>query len=316
MSGTSAHGQGHATSFAMIVSDRLGIPIGPDQLRAVRHRVVPSGGGTGGSRSLQLGGSAVVRGRPRRARAGGRGSRRGLLEADAGRHRGSPTTGVRRRRRARRPARRWRDLAAPGRRARRLAARRPRRAADGRDVPVRRPRLGGRGRHRDRPGDPAAARRGRRLRPDPEPDDRRRPAARRHRPGHVAGALGAVRVRRRRAAADLDLRRLPDADRGRHDPASRRPTPRPRPTSTSSAPRGSASPARSAPRRPCRAPSSTRCATSGVRHIDIPCTPERVWPAIQEARAGDAPRPLARAAGGVRRSSRRDGEDGPRRVEV
>src|SRR5262249_33577626 len=27
MSGTSAHGQGHATSFAMIVADRLGIPL-------------------------------------------------------------------------------------------------------------------------------------------------------------------------------------------------------------------------------------------------------------------------------------------------
>ncbi|MDQ6642040.1 MAG: xanthine dehydrogenase family protein molybdopterin-binding subunit [Actinomycetota bacterium] len=59
MSGTSAHGQGHATSFAMIVSDRLGIPM--DQIRYVQSDtyVVRTGGGTGGSRSLQLGGSAV-----------------------------------------------------------------------------------------------------------------------------------------------------------------------------------------------------------------------------------------------------------------
>ena len=59
MSGTSAHGQGHATSFAMIVSDRLGIPM--EQIRYVQSDtfVVPTGGGTGGSRSLQLGGSAV-----------------------------------------------------------------------------------------------------------------------------------------------------------------------------------------------------------------------------------------------------------------
>jgi carbon-monoxide dehydrogenase large subunit len=59
MSGTSAHGQGHATSFAMIVSDRLGIPM--DRIRYVQSDtfVVPTGGGTGGSRSLQLGGSAV-----------------------------------------------------------------------------------------------------------------------------------------------------------------------------------------------------------------------------------------------------------------
>ena len=60
MSGTSAHGQGHATSFAMIVADRLGIPI--EQISYVQSdtRTVPTGGGTGGSRSLQLGGSAVA----------------------------------------------------------------------------------------------------------------------------------------------------------------------------------------------------------------------------------------------------------------
>lgn len=57
--GTSAHGQGHATSFSMIVSDRLGIPI--ESIRYVQSDTaeVPKGGGTGGSRSLQLGGSAV-----------------------------------------------------------------------------------------------------------------------------------------------------------------------------------------------------------------------------------------------------------------
>jgi carbon-monoxide dehydrogenase large subunit len=60
MSGTSAHGQGHATSFAMIVADRLGIPV--EKIRYVQSdtRLVRTGGGTGGSRSLQLGGSAVA----------------------------------------------------------------------------------------------------------------------------------------------------------------------------------------------------------------------------------------------------------------
>ncbi|MDQ1521068.1 MAG: aerobic carbon-monoxide dehydrogenase large subunit, partial [Actinomycetota bacterium] len=58
--GTSAHGQGHATSFGMIVSDRLGIPL--ERIRFVQSdtAAVPRGGGTGGSRSLQLGGSAVA----------------------------------------------------------------------------------------------------------------------------------------------------------------------------------------------------------------------------------------------------------------
>jgi len=57
--GTSAHGQGHATSFAMLVSDQLGIPIDSIKFVQADTAVVPRGGGTGGSRSLQLGGSAV-----------------------------------------------------------------------------------------------------------------------------------------------------------------------------------------------------------------------------------------------------------------
>ena len=59
MAGTSGHGQGHATSFSMIVSDRLGIPM--ERIRFVQSdtALVRSGEGTGGSRSLQLGGSAV-----------------------------------------------------------------------------------------------------------------------------------------------------------------------------------------------------------------------------------------------------------------
>jgi carbon-monoxide dehydrogenase large subunit len=57
--GTSGHGQGHATSFAMLVSEQLGIPIESIKFVQADTAVVPRGGGTGGSRSLQLGGSAV-----------------------------------------------------------------------------------------------------------------------------------------------------------------------------------------------------------------------------------------------------------------
>ncbi len=58
--GTSAHGQGHATAFAMLASDRLGIPF--EKIRFVQSdtAVVPRGSGTGGSRSLQMGGNAVL----------------------------------------------------------------------------------------------------------------------------------------------------------------------------------------------------------------------------------------------------------------
>ena len=60
MSGTSAHGQGHATSFSMIVADRLGIPMSEISYTQSDTHLVRSGGGTGGSRSLQLGGNAVA----------------------------------------------------------------------------------------------------------------------------------------------------------------------------------------------------------------------------------------------------------------
>ena len=59
VTGTSPHGQGHETSFAQIASAILGIPM--DRIRVVHSDtgVVPSGEGTYGSRSLQIGGSAV-----------------------------------------------------------------------------------------------------------------------------------------------------------------------------------------------------------------------------------------------------------------
>jgi carbon-monoxide dehydrogenase large subunit len=59
--GSSPHGQGLATTFVMMLSDRLGIPM--DQI-TVRHGdtdEVPKAVGTFGSRSLQLGGSAVTK---------------------------------------------------------------------------------------------------------------------------------------------------------------------------------------------------------------------------------------------------------------
>jgi carbon-monoxide dehydrogenase large subunit len=61
MAGTSAHGQGHQTAFAMIVNAQTGIPLDRIHLLPVDTDLVRSGGGTGGSRSLQLGGSAVLR---------------------------------------------------------------------------------------------------------------------------------------------------------------------------------------------------------------------------------------------------------------
>jgi carbon-monoxide dehydrogenase large subunit len=59
--GTSAHGQGHETAFSMIVAELLGVAI--EQVRVVQSdtALVPRGGGTMGSRSLQTAGSALYR---------------------------------------------------------------------------------------------------------------------------------------------------------------------------------------------------------------------------------------------------------------
>ncbi|CAG4920321.1 xanthine dehydrogenase family protein molybdopterin-binding subunit [Acidithrix sp. C25] len=57
--GTSGHGQGHPTTFSMLVADTLKIPLEKIKFIQSDTKEVPRGGGTGGSRSLQLGGSAV-----------------------------------------------------------------------------------------------------------------------------------------------------------------------------------------------------------------------------------------------------------------
>jgi carbon-monoxide dehydrogenase large subunit len=59
--GTLSHGQGHQTSYAMLLSDQTGIPIDRITLVDGDTDLVPQGGGTGGSRSLQVGGSAIHR---------------------------------------------------------------------------------------------------------------------------------------------------------------------------------------------------------------------------------------------------------------
>ncbi|MDQ2650236.1 MAG: xanthine dehydrogenase family protein molybdopterin-binding subunit [Actinomycetota bacterium] len=59
LTGTAPHGQGHATSFAMLASEQLGIPVEKFTLRWGDTDLIPEGAGTGGSRSLQQGGPAV-----------------------------------------------------------------------------------------------------------------------------------------------------------------------------------------------------------------------------------------------------------------
>ncbi len=60
-SGSTPHGQGHDTTFAQIVADRLGIEVGEVEMRFGDTAEVPPGVGTFGSRSVAVGGSALVR---------------------------------------------------------------------------------------------------------------------------------------------------------------------------------------------------------------------------------------------------------------
>ena len=214
-SGTSAHGQGHATSFSMIASDRLGIPLENIRYEQSDTAIVPTGGGTGGSRSLQIGGNAVGQAADElRTKAVELAAR--MLEASPDdvvlngtfSVAGVPGSTVT-----------WTELAAYAHEHEGGLDVLDGLPAAECDVPLRRPRVDRRGGHRHRPGPPAAAHRGRRLRADRQPDAGRRPAARRGDPGHLPGALGGDGLRRQRHADHGDVRRLRHPDRrGRDHP--------------------------------------------------------------------------------------------------
>ena len=59
--GTHSHGQGHETTFAQLVSDRLGLPMENIEISPGDTNKVQFGMGTYGSRSLAVGGEALIR---------------------------------------------------------------------------------------------------------------------------------------------------------------------------------------------------------------------------------------------------------------
>ncbi|MDQ6936050.1 MAG: xanthine dehydrogenase family protein molybdopterin-binding subunit, partial [Actinomycetota bacterium] len=61
ITGTSAHGQGHETAFSQIVADRLGVPFEDVEVLHGDTQVSHKGLDTYGSRSLVVGGEAIVR---------------------------------------------------------------------------------------------------------------------------------------------------------------------------------------------------------------------------------------------------------------
>ena len=193
--GSSAHGQGHHTAWAMLVQNELGIPMESITVVHGDTDAIPEAIGTFGSRSLQLGGTAVVQAAgevkelARRLAAEMIEAAEADLELDTVRGtwqvRGDPASALG-----------WGQIAERGR-AGRPGRRRPLRCQRA-DVPVRGAPGGGGGGHRDRQGDPGAARDRGRRREDPQPGARRGPAARRNSTRCCAGAAGRGALRPRR----------------------------------------------------------------------------------------------------------------------
>ena len=200
--GVSPHGQGHETAFSQIVADRLGVPFDDVEVLHGDTQVSARGLDTYGSRSLVLGGEAVVMAAdkviekaqdPRGAPARGQRRRRAVRERPVHRRRHRPGLGHRRGR-----AGDVHGAQLPGG----LRAE-PRLGGDVRrgDVllPARHPPVRDRGRHRDRSGHAAQVHLRRRHRHGDQPVDRRGADARRGRAGHLPGAVGGGGARRSRA---------------------------------------------------------------------------------------------------------------------
>ncbi len=60
VTGTLDYGQGHATPFAQVLSEKLGVPFGRIRLLQGDSDALLAGGGTGGSRSMMNSGAAIV----------------------------------------------------------------------------------------------------------------------------------------------------------------------------------------------------------------------------------------------------------------
>jgi carbon-monoxide dehydrogenase large subunit len=60
LTGSFSHGQGHETAYAQVVADRLGLPLEKVEVRYGDTDEVARGGGTYGSKSLQIGGTVAA----------------------------------------------------------------------------------------------------------------------------------------------------------------------------------------------------------------------------------------------------------------
>ena len=287
--GTQSHGQGHQTAYAMLVADQTGIPVENITLVDGDTDRVRTGGGTGGSRSLQLGGSAV-RGATEAMVTKAKQLAARLLEADEADIVVDTTAGTIGVAGVPAQALTWGDLADEGERGRRTARRRVRLPPGGRHVPVRRT-------HRRRRGRLGTGKV--RLVRHVAVDDCGTVLApllvegQQH--GGIAAGVGQALFEEVRFDDDGNPITSNLADYAMPSAAELpsfevHSTETPTPLNPLGA-KGIGEAATIGATPAVQNAVIDAVAHLGVRHIDLPCTPERVWRTIRDAQAGTLPDP-------------------------
>ncbi len=206
LTGSHSHGQGHETTFSQLVADRLGIPIESIEIVHGDTAKIPYGMGTYGSRSLAVGGSAIVKAMDKVVEKGRKIAAHLLeaAEADVEFKDGNFTVAGTDRSKS------FGEVALDRLRSAQLSSRsraRPRRdrvlRPEELHLSVGRAYRRNRDRPRNRACDDRRLYRERRFRPHHQPDDRRRPGPWRARPGDRPGLARRLRLRQGdRPAAD------------------------------------------------------------------------------------------------------------------
>ena len=298
VTGSISHGQGHATIQTQMLVDRLGVD--PEQIKFIQGDTdaVAFGMGTGGSRSTTMSGGAIVMvsekiiAKGKKLAAHILEAAEGDMEFKDGRFTIAGTD------RAHRHPRGGEGGVPAGEAAARHGAR-PLRDRDlprpHRQFPERLPRLRGRDRSRDRRDDDGRLLGGGRRRHRHQPDAGEGPDHGRHRPGHGPGADGGQGLRSQTgqvlAGSFMDYA-MPRAENFCAVTIEDNPVPTPtNPLGVKGAGEAGTVGSLSAGVNAI----VDALSVLGIRHIDTPCTPFRVWQAIQARGARKASSRISRS---------------------
>ncbi len=281
ITGTTPYGQGHRTTWAMLVSDRLGIPMEDVEVIHGDTDLVSRSDITGGSRSVQIGGTNVWRAAGTVADRAREVAAR-LLEADVadvvledGAFHVAGTPSI---------AKTWLEVATAAAESGEDLSGEGDFTQDGGNLPLGSAPRRRRGRHRDRARPSASPDRRRRRRSHRQPAPRRGSGARRPRPGHRPGVVRGGRLRRRWQSPDEQLRRL-RLPLGRELPSFETIHMETASPQNDLGAKGIGESGTIGATPAVQNAVVDALAHLGVRHVDMPCTAERVWRAIQQVSA-------------------------------